>query len=172
MKNNIVLIGYMGSGKSAVGRLLAKEKGSIFVDLDEYIEEKEQLSIAEIFAQKGEVYFRKVETKYLKEVLESSTNTILSLGGGTPCFGNNMDVIHAFSNWKSIYLKTSIKVLVDRLFEERSKRPLIAHINAKEELTEFIAKHLFERSLFYNKAATSVKTDAKNIPEIVFEIMR
>ena len=168
--DNIILLGYMGSGKSAVGRFLAQQKSFSFIDLDEYIEEKEQKTIAEIFTLKGEIYFRKLEIKYLEEILNKASNTILSLGGGTPCFGNNMDFINGFKNWKSVYLRTSIKELTERLFEERKKRPLIAHNDSKEQLSEFIAKHLFERSIYYNKALVSLQTDDKSISEIALEI--
>lgn len=171
MEDNIILLGYMGSGKSAVGKALAKKIGAIFVDLDAYIEQKEEETIANIFAKKGEIYFRKLETKYLKEVLGNSNNTILSLGGGTPCFGNNMDVINSVQNTLSIYLQTSIATLVNRLYNERAKRPLIAHTSSKEQLSEFIAKHLFERSTYYNKARLTVKTDNKQIEELVSVIL-
>lgn len=169
--NNIILLGYMGSGKSAVGKFLAQETGFSFIDLDEYIEQKEQKTIAEIFAQKGEIYFRKLETKYLDKILNNTSNAILSLGGGTPCFGDNMNLIKGYSNWKSIYLKTSINELSNRLFDERNKRPLIAHNSTKEQLSEFIAKHLFERSIYYNKALISIQTDGKSISKVASEII-
>ena len=86
----IVLIGYMASGKSTIGKILAKELNLSFIDLDHYISDREQMSIPEIFNQKGEIYFRKIETKCLLEVLEKEQEFILSLGGGTPCYGNNM----------------------------------------------------------------------------------
>jgi len=170
MKNNIVLIGYMGCGKSSVGKELALYKGMDFMDLDDYIELKEQQSIKTIFKEKGEIYFRKIERKYLKECLEEVTGTIISLGGGTPCFGDNMDYILSVPNTISIYLQTSIGELSKRLFSQRAKRPLIAHINNQDELAEFIAKHVFERYSFYSKAKHTVKTDNKNLKEVVSEI--
>lgn len=170
MKNCIVLIGYMGSGKSAIGKQVAKINNLAYADLDDYIEQQEGRSIKQIFEEKGEVYFRRIESHYLKEFLTSCSNTVFSLGGGTPCFGNNMDVINNYSNVTSIYLQTSVGELSKRLFKEKEKRPLIAHIETTEALTEFIAKHLFERITYYNRAKHNIKTDSKSISEISLEI--
>ena len=170
MENNIVLIGYMGCGKSSVGRMLATQNNMDFMDLDDYIESKEAKSIKDIFTDKGEVYFRKIEKKYLIECLEQYSNTVLSLGGGTPCFGNNMELVLQAKNASSVYLQTSIGELSNRLFDQRAKRPLIAHTNTKEELSEFIAKHVFERLNFYAQAEFKVITDAKSLAEVVTEI--
>jgi len=159
----------MGCGKSSVGKLLAEHLKMQYVDLDDFIEEKEQLTIKQIFDQKGEVYFRRIETKYLQECLDVKTNAIISLGGGTPCFGQNMDIVNQGSDF-SIYLQTSIVELTDRLFNERAKRPLIAHTTSKEELQEFIGKHIFERIGFYTQSKFKVITDQKSIQEIVSEI--
>lgn len=170
MKSNIVLIGYMGCGKSTLGRKLALKKQMTYLDLDSYIEEKESQSISDIFLEKGEVYFRKVEATYLKECMHEFSNTVLSLGGGTPCFGTNMQSIIDAENVFSIYLQTSIGELSNRLFKERIKRPLIAHTNTLDELSEFIAKHVFERLSFYAQANHTVQTDKKELVEIVAEI--
>lgn len=170
MKNNVVLIGYMGCGKSSVGRKLADQNEMLFMDLDDYIELKEQQTIKTIFKEKGEVYFRKIEAKYLKECLESYSNAVISLGGGTPCFGSNMEYILSVPNLISVYLQTSIGELSQRLFSHRSKRPLIAHVKDIDELSEFIAKHVFERLNFYSKAKFTVKTDEKTLAEVINEI--
>ena len=168
---NVILIGYMASGKSTIGKILANQLHYDFIDLDDYIEKKEQTSIVNIFKSKGEIYFRKLETAYLKAVLKDKNNVVLSLGGGTPCYGNNMDVILNDTNSKSIYLKTGIPALVSRLKNEKSKRPLIAHIETDDLLTEFIGKHLFERSQFYNLAETKITTDNKTEVDIVEELL-
>ena len=170
MKNNIVLIGYMGCGKSSVGKKLAEQRGMDFIDLDEYIEAKENQSISLIFKDRGEVYFRKIETKYLEICLTELSNTVLSLGGGTPCFGQNMEIITNTKNAVSIYLQTSIGELSKRLFEERVNRPLIAHTRSVDELSEFIAKHVFERLSFYARAMHTIQTDKKDLISIVSEI--
>jgi len=168
---NIILIGYMASGKSSVGKVLANKLNYEFIDLDDYIEKEEQNTIAHIFKSNGELYFRKLETKYLKIILDSKNSVVLSLGGGTPCYGNNMDLVLNDSNSKSVYLKTGIPALVGRLKNEKSKRPLIAHIESDELLTEFIGKHLFERNQFYSLAETKISTDGKNETEIVEELL-
>ncbi|GGI57268.1 shikimate kinase [Winogradskyella haliclonae] len=167
----IVLVGYMGSGKSTIGIELAKVLDYDFVDLDAVIAENENLSIPEIFSQKGEIYFRKKETHYLKDIISSKIKIVLSLGGGTPCYGNNMDLIMNNNSVESFYLKTSIPELLNRLWIEKQNRPLISHINSKENLTEYIGKHLFERSLFYSRSHHSIVTDGKMISEIVEQIL-
>ena len=163
----IVLLGYMASGKSAVGKMLSIKLNLLFIDLDNYIEECEKMSISEIFEQKGEIYFRKKEGIYLKELLELKKDCIISLGGGTPCYGNNMDLIT--ENTKSIYLKASINTIFERLKNETSQRPLVSSIGI-DNLKEFIAKHLFERSLYYDKASTTIIVDEKTVDTIVSEI--
>lgn len=167
---NIFFIGYMGSGKSTLGLKLSQLLKYDYLDLDAYIQNKEGLSILEIFKTKGEIHFRKIESKYLKEVLLLE-KTIVSLGGGTPCYGNNMEMISASLNSKSVYLKSSIPNLVERLFNERASRPLIAHLNNKDELTEFIGKHLFERSVYYSQADITISIDNKSINDILEELV-
>jgi len=167
----IVLLGYMASGKSTIGKILAKKLNYTFIDLDDYIVEKENLTVPEIFKQKGEIYFRKLETNYLKELLSLSNNVVLSLGGGTPCYSNNMDSILQTENVTSIYLKASIENLVNKLENEKAKRPLVAHLKTKEDVTEFIGKHLFERSYFYNQAELVLTTDMKKKKDIIEEII-
>ncbi len=164
----IVLLGYMASGKSAVGTILSNKLGVQCIDLDNFIEENEQSTISEIFKTKGEVYFRKKEGEYLKELLNLKEDCIISLGGGTPCYGNNMEFIE--NNSKSFYLKASINTLFDRLNGETSKRPLVASIG-KENLKEYIAKHLFERTLFYQRAQHTITVGEKSIFKIIDEIV-
>lgn len=161
----LFLIGYMGSGKSVVGKTLAEILNFQFVDLDSFIEANENATINSIFENSGEVYFRKAEHKYLNEIIQLE-DTVISLGGGTPCYGNNMQNLIEAENTACIYLKTSIPVLVDRLFEERHKRPLIFHIESKEALSEFIGKHLFERASFYEQSKVIVQTDNKSVRDI------
>ena len=171
---NIVLIGYMGSGKSTIGRVLAKSINYNFLDLDSFIEEKEEMSISNIFKSNGEIYFRKKEAYYLSTLLETNNKTVIALGGGTPCFGNNMNTILTSKNSESIYLKAKIPTLVKRLFTHKASRPLITHVNSIPELNEFIGKHLFEREPYYRKAEHIINTDNKEekdiIEEIIFEL--
>lgn len=163
----IVLLGYMASGKTSIGRSLASELNIQFVDLDSFIEENEGLSIPEIFESKGEIYFRNIEQSYLRELLELDGDSVISVGGGTPCYGKNMDLI--LNESISFYLKSSIQTIFERLKNETFQRPLVATI-AQDKLKEYIAKHLFERTVFYERAHYHITTDDKKIKEIVNEI--
>ena len=164
----IVLLGYMASGKSSVSKLLGTQLNLPVIDLDTYIETKEGKTIPEIFTTKGEIYFRSKEHVYLKEVLETGNSMILSLGGGTPCYANNMELIHTYTQ-QTFYLQTSIPEIVNRVIDEKSSRPLISGIS-DEDLPEFIGKHLFERNVFYQQATHSIFTDKKTIEDLVAEI--
>lgn len=164
----IILIGYMGSGKSTIAKLLSKSMHYEFLDLDEIIEKEQNASVSTIFEQKGEVYFRKLEHQVLKRILQSESNMILSLGGGTPCFTNNQELLKQ-ENICTVYLKTSIDKLYERLRTQKANRPLIA-TKSEDEMKEFIAKHLFERSFYYNQAKYIVSTDDKTPQETVLEI--
>ena len=167
MINTIFLIGYMGAGKSVVGKLLSKTSGYDFYDLDEYIENKEGKKILEIFNDNNEVYFRKIENYYLKEISELKKNKIISTGGGTPCFQNNLELINRSPNSTSIYLKLSVDTLVDRLKNNIDKRPLISGMKDQNQLKEFITKHLFERSFYYEKSNLKIKSDNLDVDGIV-----
>ncbi len=166
----LILVGYMASGKSTLGKNLAEKLQYKFLDLDHYIEEKENASVSEIFKTKGEIYFRKIETKYLQQLLTEEDNLVLSLGGGTPCYNSNMDIILNAKNATSIYLKASIPTLVSRLKNEKTTRPLVAHIETDEALTEFIGKHLFERAQYYSLANIVEAIDNKTTEEITESI--
>lgn len=161
----------MASGKSTLGKILATKLNYSFIDLDDYIEEEEKSSVSDIFKTKGEIYFRGKETDYLKDILSSKNKLVLSLGGGTPCYSGNMQVIKDAENATSIYLNASITTLVERLKTEKSKRPLIAHLKTGELLTEFIGKHLFERTQFYSQAEVTISTDNKNEKDIIEELI-
>ena len=164
----IVLLGYMASGKSTIGREISKKLDMKFIDLDDYISKREKRSISEIFKVEGEIYFRKIESSYLGEILNSKDSFILSLGGGTPCYSNNMELIWN-SEASSIYIKVDIKTLASRLTAEKNKRPLVADLE-DDKLIEFVAKHLFERRFFYEQASITVHTEDKSIEEIITEI--
>lgn len=165
----IILLGYMGSGKSTIGKLLSKVLGYTFIDFDEYIEQKEGTTIQELFKQKGEIYFRKQESTYLAALLANEENMVVSLGGGTPCYSNNMEQILKATYTKAIYLKASIKTLTERLLKNRAKRPMISHVN-DHELYEFVAKHLFERRNFYQQTKWQIIVDEKSVYEVVDEL--
>jgi len=167
----IVLIGYMGSGKSSIGRRLADKIGYQHLDLDTFIEEQEKASVQDIFKIKGEIYFRKQEVTYLQDILNNRNNIILSTGGGTPCFGNNMALINKHKHTKSVYLKSSVSTLSEKLIRKKATRPLISHIETMEDMEVFIGKHLFERVPFYNQAKCILDTSKKTKKEVVKAII-
>lgn len=150
-------MGYMGSGKTTLGQQLAQQLKLPFQDLDSLIEERQGLQVSEIFSDRGEIQFRRLESLILKEVIDQGKPMILALGGGTPCYGENLQVLQQ-EGVLNVYLKLSVATLFDRLRERKSTRPLIAHLN-DEQLEEFIRKHLFERQYFYNQANCVVDMD-------------
>ncbi len=164
----IILIGYMGSGKSTIGKLLAKSCTLKFEDLDFYIEKMTETSIERIFKTRGEIFFRKIENKYLVALLNSNEKMVISLGGGTPCFTNNNQLLFT-KTYTTIYLKASVNELYNRLESSKQKRPLLASLNS-EEMKQYIGIHLFERSVFYNQATYTITVDGKSPDEIVTEI--
>lgn len=145
-------MGYMGSGKSAIGQCIASLMQREFVDLDKVIEQSVGLSIPEIFEQKGAIYFRKRESEILRQLMSSSSESIIALGGGTPIYGDNLTLINDPVKNFSVYLKISIEPLVQRLWSDRHHRPIIAGINSIEDLEDFVRKHLFERTFVYQQA--------------------
>ena len=164
----IVLVGYMGSGKSTIGKIISKNVRIPFYDLDTVIEEKQQMTIKAIFETKGEIYFRKQESAILNSFLTENNSFVLALGGGTPCYANNVEVLQN-SEIVSVYLKGSVETLTERLKNEKALRPLLASLT-NEELEDYIRKHLFDRSYYYLQAKHVVSIDNKSIAEIVSEI--
>ena len=166
--NKIVLVGYMGSGKSEIGKLLSKNTNIPFYDLDNIIENELGKSINQIFLEDGEVFFRKKEHEIFVAKMNSQESFILSLGGGTPCYANNHLLLQE-ENVSSIYLKASISTLAERLKLGKASRPLLKDLT-EEELNEYIAKHLFDRSFYYNQCKLNIIVDDKSPIEIVSEI--
>ena len=144
----IILIGYMGAGKTTVGRQLAKALDIPFYDLDWYIEMRYHRKVAEIFAEKGEEGFRDLERRMLHEAAEFE-NVVLSCGGGTPCFFDNMEYMNSLA--ETVYLKAAPEVLAMHLKMGKVERPLIKG-KAPEELEQYIRESLEKREPFYNKA--------------------
>ena len=167
----IVLLGYMGSGKSLIGKKLAEVLQWPYVDLDAIIEQATGQTIPEIFNNKGEIKFRIIESEVLQKELKQPKNQVLALGGGTPCYAGNMDKLLKAPEVTTIYLKTALDVLVSRLWPERAQRPLIAHLNSQEDLKDFVRKHLFDRSPYYMQAKyrmdTSEMTPQQTVAAIV-----
>ena len=164
----IVILGYMGSGKTTIAKLLSEKIKIQVLDLDKSIEERLNLSVKTIFETKGEIYFRKIEHQLFSELMANNETMILSLGGGTPCYAGNHLLLNG-EGVMSIYLKASIETLYKRLSKAQPNRPLLSALE-KEEMQEFIAKHLFDRSYYYNQATFKVAVDGKSAEEIVSEI--
>jgi shikimate kinase len=164
----ITLMGYMGSGKSIVSNELSSKLRFKNIDLDNEISSEIGLSIPEIFQKKGELFFRKKEKEILERVLDSQEDIVLSLGGGTPCYYNNIDLINERS--VSVYLVANVNTLVKNLLYEREKRPLIAGIK-EEELPNFVGQHLMERNHYYSKAKVTVMVNDWDLDRIVSDIL-
>lgn len=158
----IFLLGYMGSGKSTAGKKLASRLGMNFLDLDEYIETEYGKTIPEIFGQDGEDRFRELEHLYLQKVIMGD-NLVISLGGGTPCHYNNMELIN--NNGVSIYFKMSADALAHRLVNAKKKRPLIDGMS-EEQLKSYIHNNLDKREIFYLQAHYKVKAKDLDIDEL------
>lgn len=164
----IVLIGYMGSGKSSVGKTLSELLNLPFKDLDEEIQKTAGMSIAEIFSKKGEIYFRRLENETLKRLIALNDSFVLATGGGTPCYADSLSEMLKAKDTVTVYLKTPLPILCDRLMPEKDVRPLLSHLNTKAEMLEFVGIHLFERSHFYNQAEVVIET-ANDSPKQIAE---
>ncbi|MBN2745776.1 MAG: shikimate kinase, partial [Bacteroidales bacterium] len=159
--NRIFLMGFMGVGKTTLGRRLAKQLSYQFIDLDLFIQQKQSCTISELFAD-GEEYFRKIETEALRE-LASRTNVVISLGGGTPAYNDNMAII---SRSFSIYIYLPESAIFQRLIASRNPRPLIKGLN-HDELKAFISNKLKEREVFYRQANITVDGHRPQLSSIV-----
>lgn len=144
----VFLCGYMGSGKTTLGKSLASTMNLTFIDLDNFIESRQHKTVKEIFAEVGESGFRDIERKSLVEVSEYE-DVIISLGGGTPCFFDNMDIVNAAG--VSVYLKPSEDVLLARLIKGKHKRPLLAD-KSDDEILGVIREQLAWREPYYLKS--------------------
>ena len=138
----------MGSGKTTAGRALARRYGLEHIDLDWRIEQRFRTKIADMFAEIEEEGFRLRERNMLHEVMQME-NVVISVGGGTPCFFDNMEQMNAAG--QTIYLQCSVDVLVERIMRSQNKRPIVAN-KSREELMTFVANHLAEREVFYLQA--------------------
>ena len=164
----IILIGYMGAGKTTIGKVLAREMGLDFYDLDWYIEDRFHKKIPEIFAESGEAGFREIERKMLHEVAEFE-NVIISCGGGTPCFFDNIDYMNGQGD--TVYLNASPAVLKEHLLMGKSQRPLIQG-KTPDELVAFIQESLRGRMPFYSKAKHSVVVNTIHTREDILGYVR
>lgn len=164
----IFLIGFMGSGKTHWGRLLATQLHLPFYDLDEVIVQMEGQSVAGVFEEKGEEYFRLVEKDLLEGIINDHPGLILSCGGGTPCFFNNIDLMK--KEGIVVWLNTSIETLTKRLLKEKVQRPIIKNIS-DDALYSFILKKMNDRRLYYEQADVHVEEDEATIDSLLQQIL-
>ncbi|MBN2665258.1 MAG: AAA family ATPase [Bacteroidales bacterium] len=161
--DKIFLVGFMGSGKTTAGRKLALRLKWSFIDLDELIESDSGMSVAEIFAERGEEWFRTTESKALRE-LGKHRNTVISTGGGTPCFFGNMEFM--LKNGLTVYLKLTPEKLSRRLSSSTAGRPLLIDIG-KKQLPGYISALLAEREIWYSKAEIITEIERGNISALL-----
>lgn len=164
----IYLIGYMGCGKTTLGRKLAEHAGLQFIDMDDYIEKRNCKTVPQIFAEEGEAEFRKKENKALKELSEF-TGVVIATGGGAPCFFDNMDLMNRTG--KTIFLNIDPKILASRLMESKTERPLIKG-KSKDELVDFIDETLKKRNEFYTRAHFQITRPDMDLEEVMEMIGR
>ncbi len=153
----IFLIGYMGCGKSTLGRQLAKKLMLTFLDLDSYIEQQQGRTIGEIFASDGEAKFREIESAALATVA-TTDNIVVATGGGAPIFNNNIELMNR--SGITLYIKVDGGILTSRLLNAKTQRPIIKD-KSEEELRDFVEGMIAQRSPFYQKAMITV--EGKNI---------
>ena len=165
----IILIGFMGVGKTSLGKKLAKKMGYDFLDTDKLIEQKTGLTIPEIFEQNGEAYFRKLERNCVEEI-KVIQNTVISVGGGLPCFGDTMDSLKSFGI--TIYLKLEAKEIARRLAESKIERPLL-NGHSGDDIERYIEEKLKDREPFYSQAQYTLRPDRfflENSEKLLIEI--
>ncbi len=160
----LYLIGFMGVGKTTIGKQIAAVNKVVFIDTDSQIEKETSKSIKEIFETDGEIAFRKLETDTIRSI---DRKAIIACGGGLPLHNNNIEYL----KYKGtvIYLKASTETLIKRLEKNKNKRPLISNLTNEERL-EFIRKILKERRGTYKQADYTIETDNKTVKEVLREI--
>ena len=161
------LIGFMGSGKSLIGKQLSEKLNIKYIDLDNFIEKSENITIAGIFNNSGEVYFRKLEEKYLQEIIKED-NILVSTGGGTPTIHGLMDIMNNIG--ETIYLECCTETLFERLNKDKEKRPMISTLS-DESLRRYIENKLEERNFFYKKATYTICNDSGNCLNEIINIL-
>lgn len=147
------LMGFMGSGKSTLGKVLSRELGCGFVDLDKYISYYEGSTVSEIFATRGEAYFREREATYLRQVIAQGGDVVVATGGGTPCHSSNMELMK--QSGVTIYLKMDCAMLLNRLLGSSIKRPKIEGLTP-EQLREYVESEVGKRETYYLQAKITV----------------
>lgn len=162
MNYPVFLIGFMASGKTSKGKKLAKKLNLPFLDLDQEIERQVNESITDIFETKGEDYFRQLEADVLRAISKNE-KVVIALGGGTPCFHNNLEYINRFGT--SVYINRSEARILGRLRQNKDKRPLVASLT-DQQLKEFIEKNLRSREVFYKQANIVFDADKDKLSDL------
>ncbi|MCH5233853.1 MAG: shikimate kinase [Muribaculaceae bacterium] len=162
----LFIVGYMASGKTTFGKALAEKLGTRFIDLDQYIEENTSKTISQIFAENGEEGFREIEKEFLHKAVDSEQDVVLACGGGTPCFFDNMSFLNG--QGVTVFLETSIPVLISRLIEENHKRPIMAG-KSDEEIRQKVLSQLCDRLPHYLEAKMKWHGDDLNTLEEINE---
>jgi len=157
----IFLIGFMGSGKSHWGNQLADQLKTEFFDLDEQIVRLEGKSIADVFAEKGEEFFRVREKEVLEQLIDQHPSMVLSVGGGTPCFFNNIELMKR--KGCVVWLNTHVDTLLQRLIREKEKRPLLKDV-PDDDLKAYIVRKLNERRMYYEQAQVRIDNESDITP--------
>lgn len=152
----VFLLGFMGSGKTHWGKQLATQLKIPFFDLDEEIVKSEGKSIPEIFAACGEEHFRMIEKEALETLIDENNSMVLSCGGGTPCFFNNIETMNKYG--VTVWLNTHSEIILQRLLKEKSSRPLLKNI-ADEDMKSYIVRKLNERRMYYQQAYITVDNE-------------
>lgn len=168
MEKHVILVGFMGAGKSTVGKLLAETIGVPFIDSDEWIADKEQATVSEVFATKGEAYFRQLEKAFLDQLAHEQP-AVIAVGGGLPCFGDNMLKLKELGI--VVYINTSLQTLTQRLKNDRQNRPLLAAVK-DEELFRFAEDLISIRKVFYKMAHVIVPNESNKPKELVEKIQK
>ena len=163
----IYMIGFMGAGKSYWGPRLAQEAGLRFYDLDREIEDSQESTIDQLFDQKGEESFRAIEREMLHLLTESHSDFVMSCGGGTPCFLNNIEYMKR--SGKVVWINPAIEVLAGRLWSERDQRPLLRSVS-QSELEGFIQKKMADRRLYYEQADVRVDEETIDVTSLLKSI--
>jgi len=163
----IFLIGFMGCGKTHWGKQLSEKLGLPFFDLDQKIEEHEERTIAKIFENEGEEYFRLLEKDVLHLLTENHESFVMACGGGTPCFFNNIDYLK--KNGLTVWINCSFDSLYNQLVKEKECRPLIKDLS-DEQLKSYIRKKLRGRRIFYQQALLILQEDEMTVDNLVNKI--
>lgn len=160
----VFLIGFMASGKSTVGKKLANKIALPFIDLDDYIEGKYNTTIRELMNDRGQDIFREIERDSLNSVIKENKSAIISTGGGTPCYFDNMERMK--STGETIYIEVDIPIIVDRLMHSKKERPLVLG-KTKEDLSSYVKDLLEKRDAFYKQAKYIVNGKSLKLEELI-----